>query len=203
MNPQIFREYDIRGIADRELTDDVARAVGRAFADRMEERDKKRIAVGRDVRLSSPRIAAALVDGLVERGAHVIDAGVVPTPALYFAILERKADGGVMVTGSHNPIEYNGLKLSEGISSLHGEAIQEIRRRASTPGPAVPRGSVEKVSVDDAYLADLVSRIQLKRPLRVVVDPGNGAASILGPEFLRRIGCSVDAIFAEPDGRFP
>ena len=203
MNPQIFREYDIRGIADRELTDDVARAVGRAFADRMEERDKKRIAVGRDVRLSSPRIAAALVDGLVERGAHVMDVGVVPTPALYFAILDRKADGGVMVTGSHNPIEYNGLKLSEGISSLHGEAIQEIRRRAATPGPAAARGSIEKVSIDDAYLEDIVSRIQLKRPLRVVVDPGNGAASVLGPEFLRRIGCSVDAIFAEPDGRFP
>jgi phosphomannomutase / phosphoglucomutase len=203
VNPQIFREYDIRGIADRELTDDVARAVGRAFADRMEERGKKRIAVGRDVRLSSPRIAAALIDGLVERGAHVIDVGVVPTPALYFAILDRKADGGVMVTGSHNPIEYNGLKLSEGISSLHGEQIQEIRRLAATPGPAVVRGSVEKVSVDDAYRKDLVSRIQLKRPLRVVVDPGNGAASILGPEFLRRIGCSVDAIFAEPDGRFP
>lgn len=203
MNPQIFREYDIRGIADRELTDDTVRAVGRAFADRMRERDKTRIAVGRDVRLSSPRIAAALTAGLVERGAHVIDVGQVPTPALYFAILERKADAGVMVTGSHNPIEYNGLKLSEGISSLYGAAIQEIRRGAATPGLPVARGSVEEVSIDAPYLEDLVRRIQLARPLRVVVDPGNGAASILGPEFLRRIGCSVDAIFAEPDGRFP
>lgn len=203
MNPQIFREYDIRGIAERDLTDDVARAVGRAFADRMGEQQKRRIAVGRDVRLSSPRICAALIQGLTERGASVIDVGQVPTPALYFAILEQKADGGVMVTGSHNPIEYNGLKLSEGISSLHGNDIQDLRRRASTPGAPVARGSVEQINVDAPYLEDLVSRIRLARPLRVVVDPGNGAASILGPEFLRRIGCSVDAIFAEPDGRFP
>jgi phosphomannomutase/phosphoglucomutase len=203
VNPQIFREYDIRGIADRELTDDVVRAVGRAFADRMRERGKTRIAVGRDVRLSSPRIRTALVAGLVERGAHVIDVGEGPTPALYFAILHLKADGGVMVTGSHNPIEYNGLKLSEGISSLHGEEIQEILRRAESTGAPVPRGSVEEVPIDAAYLEDLAGRIRIARPLRVVVDPGNGAASLAGPEFLRRIGCTVDAIFAEPDGRFP
>ncbi|HYJ33388.1 MAG TPA: phosphomannomutase/phosphoglucomutase [Candidatus Binatia bacterium] len=201
--PTIFREYDIRGIADRELTDDTVRAVGRAFADRMRDRDKTRIAVGRDVRLSSPRIAAALTAGLVERGAHVIDVGQVPTPALYFAILQQKADGGVMVTGSHNPIEYNGLKLSEGLASLHGEEIQALWRAAATPGLPVERGSMEQVSVDAAYLEDLVGRLRLKRKLKVVVDPGNGAASILGPELIRRLGCDVDAIFAEPDGRFP
>ena len=203
MNPQIFREYDIRGIADRDLTDDTVRAVGRAFADRLRERDKTRVAVGRDVRLSSPRIAKALIEGLVERGAHVIDVGQVPTPALYFAILQLEADGGVVVTGSHNPIEYNGLKLSEGISSLHGPEIQDLRRRAATPGLPVERGSVEQVSIDQAYMDDLVSRIRLARPLRVVVDPGNGVASLPGPDFLRRLGCTVDAIFAEPDGRFP
>jgi phosphomannomutase/phosphoglucomutase len=206
LNPQIFREYDIRGIADRDLTDDTARAVGRAFADLMRERGKTRIVVGRDVRLSSPRIRTALIEGLVERGAHVIDVGQLPTPALYFAVLHLKADAGAMVTGSHNPIEYNGIKLSEGISSLYGDAIQEIRRRAEpagSPAPAVPRGRAEEASVDAAYLDDLAARIRLARPLRVVVDPGNGAASVAGPEFLRRTGCSVDAIFAEPDGRFP
>jgi phosphomannomutase / phosphoglucomutase len=203
LNPNIFREYDIRGIADRDLTDDTARAVGRAFADMMRERGKTRIAVGRDVRLSSPRIRTALVEGMVERGAHVIDVGQVPTPALYFAVLHLKAEAGAMVTGSHNPIEYNGIKLSEGVSSLHGDAIQEIRRRAGSAAPPVPRGRTEEASVDAIYLEDLVSRVRLSRPLRVVVDPGNGAASVLGPEFLRRLGCSVDAIFAEPDGRFP
>ena len=203
MNPQIFREYDIRGIADTDLTDETVRAVGRAFADRMSDRGKSRIAVGRDVRLSSPRIATALISGLVERGMHVIDVGQVPTPALYFAILQQKADGGVMVTGSHNPIEYNGLKLSEGLASLHGPDIQALWRAAATPGLPVQRGSVEQVSVDKPYLEDLVARIQLKRKLKVVVDPGNGAASILGPELIRRLGCDVDAIFAEPDGRFP
>jgi phosphomannomutase / phosphoglucomutase len=203
VNPQIFREYDIRGIANRELTDDVVRAVGRAFGQRMRERGKRRIAVGRDVRLSSARIRTALVEGLRDQGVSVIDIGMVPTPALYFAVLQLKADGGVMVTGSHNPIEYNGLKLSEGVQSLHGPEILDIRDRAGSAGLAPPRGSVEEISVDEAYLSDLVSRIGPVGPIKVACDPGNGAASILGPRFLSAIGCQVDAIFAEPDGRFP
>jgi len=203
VNPQIFREYDIRGIADRDLTDEVVRAVGRAFGQRMREQGKTRVAVGRDVRLSSPRIRSALVEGLRDQGAHVVDVGMVPTPALYFAVLHLKADAGVMVTGSHNPIEYNGLKLSDGVNSLHGAEIQELRDRAGTAGLLPARGGVEEVGVDEAYLADLGSRFTLARPLRVVVDPGNGAASLLGPRYLRGLGCEVDAIFAEPDGRFP
>jgi len=202
-NPQIFREYDIRGVAERDLTDEVVRSIGAAFAQRMSDAGKKVIAVGRDVRLSSPRIRAALVEGLCDQGARVIDVGQVPTPALYFAILHLEADGGVMVTGSHNPIEYNGLKLSDGISSLHGLEIQDLRDRAHSAGVLPKRGTVEEVSVDEEYLRSLTSRISLQRPLRVVVDPGNGAASVLGPEFLRAVGCEVDAIFAEPDGRFP
>jgi len=203
VNPEIFREYDIRGIADRELTDDVVRSVGRAFAQRMRERGKKRIAVGRDVRLSSPRIRAALIEGLRDQGASVLDVGMVPTPALYFAVLHLKADGGVMVTGSHNPIEYNGLKLSDGVQSLHGGEIQEIRDRTRSAGVLAERGTVEEVTVDEPYLSDLVARVGPVGPLHVTCDPGNGAASILGPRFLRAIGCQVDAIFAEPDGRFP
>jgi phosphomannomutase/phosphoglucomutase len=144
-----------------------------------------------------------LVEGLLDQGARVIDVGQVPTPALYFAILHFKADGGVMVTGSHNPIEYNGIKLSDGISSLHGPDIQDLRARLDSAGVLPKRGTVETKTIDEEYLRDLTSRIKLARPLRVVVDPGNGAASILGPKFLRAIGCEVDAIFAEPDGRFP
>ena len=203
MNAQIFREYDIRGIAERDLTDDVVRAVGRAFGEAMRERGKTRIAVGRDVRLSSPRIRSAVVEGLRDQGASVVDVGEVPTPALYFAVQHLGVDAGVMVTGSHNPIEYNGLKLSEGVSSLHGPEIQDLRERAVRATALEQRGSVETVSVDDAYLADLKKRIMLKRPLKVVVDPGNGAASRLGPAFIRALGCEVDAIFAEPDGNFP
>jgi phosphomannomutase / phosphoglucomutase len=109
----------------------------------------------------------------------------------------------VMVTGSHNPIEYNGLKLSDGVSSLHGDDIQDLRLRTFGAGVLPETGSVETTSIDEPYMKDLKSRIRLKRPLRVVVDPGNGAASILGPEFIRALGCEVDAIFAEPDGRFP
>ena len=203
MNPEIFREYDIRGMADRELTDDVVRAVGRAFAQRMKEQGKGRIAVGRDVRLSSPRIRTALIEGLRDQGASVVDVGMVPTPALYFAVLHLKADGGVMVTGSHNPIEYNGLKLSDGVQSLHGPDIQEIRDRTRSAGVLAERGTVEEVNVDEPYLSDLVARVGSVGPIKVVCDPGNGAASILGPRFLRAIGCQVDALFAEPDGRFP
>jgi phosphomannomutase/phosphoglucomutase len=203
VNRNIFREYDIRGIADRDLADDVVRSVGRAFAERMRERGRRRIAVGRDVRLSSPRIAAALIEGLRDQGAIVVDVGQVPTPALYFAILHLGTDGGVMVTGSHNPIEYNGLKLSEGVSSLHGLEIQELAARAERAGVLSERGPLEAAFVDDDYLADLVARIRLPRKLRIVCDPGNGAASLLGPRFLRALGCEVDAIFAEPDGRFP
>ena len=203
MNSAIFREYDIRGIADTDLTDDVIRAVGRAFGERLCEKGMSRVAVGRDVRLSSSRIRSALVEGLLDQGMHVIDVGEVPTPALYFAVLRLKTDAGVMVTGSHNPIEYNGMKLSEGISSLHGPDIQDLGRRALTAGVVAKRGTRETASVEDDYLADLASRIKLARPLKVTVDPGNGSASILGPKFLRMIGCEVDAIFAEPDGRFP
>lgn len=203
MNPAIFREYDIRGIADTDLTDGVVRAVGRAFGERMREKGLSRVAVGRDVRLSSPRIRAALVEGLLDQGMHVIDVGEVPTPALYFAVLRLKTDAGVMVTGSHNPIEYNGLKLSEGVSSLHGPDILELRGRAERAGVLATRGTIETANVDEPYLADLASRIKLARPLKVTVDPGNGAASILGPKFLRMLGCEVDAIFDVPDGRFP
>jgi len=203
VNPQIFREYDIRGIADRDLTDEAVRAIGRAFAQRARERNGIRIAVGRDVRLSSPRIRASLIEGLRDQGAEVIDVGEVPTPALYFAILHLPADAGVMVTGSHNPIEYNGLKLSDGVCSLHGPEIQELRARAERAGVLEARGGVEEVDVNGPYLQDLLSRVKIGRGLKVVVDPGNGAASILGPKFLRALGCEVDAIFAEPDGRFP
>jgi phosphomannomutase/phosphoglucomutase len=203
VNRAIFREYDIRGIADRDLTDEVVRAIGRAFGERMRERGQARVAVGRDVRLSSPRIRTALIEGLLDQGRDVVDVGQVPTPALYFAVMRLKTDAGVMVTGSHNPIEYNGLKLSDGISSLHGPDIQEVGKRAESAGVLASRGRLEIASVDDDYLNDLTSRITLPRKLKVTVDPGNGAASILGPEFLRRIGCDVDAIFAEPDGRFP
>ncbi|MGH7682019.1 MAG: phosphomannomutase/phosphoglucomutase [Candidatus Eiseniibacteriota bacterium] len=203
LNPQIFREYDIRGLAERDLTDETVRAIGRGFGQRMRERGQKRVAVGRDVRLSSGRIRDALIEGLRDQGAAVIDVGMVPTPALYFAIVTLKTDAGVMVTGSHNPIEYNGLKLSDGIQSLHGPDVLELRGRAESAGTQTARGSVEEASVDDPYLADLVARIGPVGPIRVVCDPGNGAASILGPKFLKAIGCQVDAIFAEPDGRFP
>ena len=203
MNPHIFREYDIRGIAEKDLTDDVVEAIGRGFAAYLAARGRKRIAVGRDVRLSSLRIQEALVRGLRDGGIHVVVVGVVPTPALYFAIHHRSLDGGAMVTGSHNPIEYNGLKLSEGTSSLHGPELQEIRRLAENPPPASGQGGREEAPILAEYGDALAERLRPARPLRVVVDAGNGTGGLAAPALYRRLGHTVEELYCEPDGRFP
>jgi len=203
LNPHIFREYDIRGIAEKDLTDDVVEAIGRGFAAYLAARGRKRIAVGRDVRLSSLRIQEALVRGLRDGGIHVVVVGVVPTPALYFAIHHRSLDGGAMVTGSHNPIEYNGLKLSEGTSSLHGPELQEIRRLAENPPPASGQGGREEAPILAEYGDALAERLRPARPLRVVVDAGNGTGGLAAPALYRRLGHTVEELYCEPDGRFP
>lgn len=203
MNPQIFREYDIRGIAETDLSDGVVEAIGRGFAAYLAERGRRRIAVGRDVRLSSPRIQEALVRGLLDGGIAVVEIGVVPTPALYFAIHHRSLDGGAMVTGSHNPIEYNGLKLSEGTASLHGPELQEIRRLAERRDPPGRRGERTQSPILEEYANALAERLRPARGLRVVVDAGNGTGGLVAPALYRRLGHTVEELFCEPDGRFP
>jgi phosphomannomutase/phosphoglucomutase len=206
----VFREYDIRGIADKELTNDLVRAIGQAFASAIIERSPKgklvKIAVARDCRLSSPRMFDALTEGMMGRGIEVIDVGVGPTPMLYFAVHHLGTDAGVMITGSHNPGDENGLKMMKGKASFFGDDIRQLRARVESgesPEEA-PTGSMRLVDVSDAYVERLAQGINLSASgLKVVVDAGNGSAGPLGIAALKRAGLEPDPLFCQMDGRFP
>jgi phosphomannomutase/phosphoglucomutase len=202
----IFRQYDIRGIVDRDLTPAAVRAVGTAYAALMEERGVRGpVAIGRDNRPSGDRLRDALVDGLTSGGVDVVDIGVVPTPVLYWSLHHVGVVGGIQVTGSHNPPEYNGLKLSLGTASLHGADIQRIYELArQNPRPRAQRGRVRDQPVLGAYSDDMLAKIgQLRRPIRAVFDCGNGAASLVAPELFRRLGVDGRGLYCESDGTFP
>jgi phosphomannomutase/phosphoglucomutase len=208
MTSHIFREYDIRGVADRDLTPDIARGVGRGLATLLGSPPggaPLRIAVGRDCRVSGPRIVENVVSGLTQAGAHVIDVGEGPTPMLYFAVNHLGADGGIMVTGSHNPGDENGFKMMKGKGSFFGEDIQKLRRVIENGDYAPERaGTVEKKSVEDAYVELLAGSIKLADPtMKVVIDAGNGAAGPLALRTLRALGVDPVALFCDMDGTFP
>ncbi|NOZ60909.1 MAG: phosphomannomutase/phosphoglucomutase [Calditrichaeota bacterium] len=203
MNSNIFRQYDVRGIADTELTDENIELIGKAYGTYLGKKGLKKFSVGRDVRLSSSRIQQAFIRGLMSTGAHVIDIGVVPTPVLYFSIVHLNIDGGVMITGSHNPIEFNGLKLCEGIAAIYGEEIQKLRALIDKNEFLTGAGSVETVDVVPDYKDMIKSKIQLKKPLKIVIDAGNGTAGVIAPEIWRDLGCEVICLYCEPDGNFP
>jgi phosphomannomutase/phosphoglucomutase len=202
---RIFREYDIRGVADRDLTDDLAVALGLALATMLPVGPKRRLALARDCRVSSERLHAALMRGLLEGGAHVIDVGVGPTPLLYFAVHHLEADGGVMITGSHNAADENGFKMMRGLASFYGDDIQALRR--AIEGGDLPRttgGKVEAIDVSENYVAAVTRDIvRPTSPIRVVLDAGNGAGGPLGLRALRAIGVEPDALYCDMDGLFP
>jgi phosphomannomutase/phosphoglucomutase len=206
--PQAFREYDIRGVADRDLTNELAEAIGRGYGTMIARgRDPSgvRIAVGRDCRLSSPRLHEALLRGLGRAGVHVIDVGVGPTPLLYFAVFHLDADGGVMITGSHNPGDENGFKMMRGKASFFGREIQELRALIEKEDFAADaKGTVEQRDVQDAYVEEMKKRIgTFARPLPFVVDAGNGAGGPLAIRAMKALGLQPDALYCEMDGRFP
>ena len=206
VSPGIFRQYDIRGIVDRDLTEEAARAVGRAYAALLTERGiRGAVAVGRDNRPSGDRLRAALVDALNASGVDVIDIGVVPTPLLYWSLHHLDVAGGIQITGSHNPSEYNGFKLSLERGSLHGEEIQHLYQLQQRPPViAAQRGTVREARVIDRYIEDVVARVgRLSQPLRVVVDCGNGAGSLVAQKLFERLGVNGTYIFCESDGTFP
>jgi phosphomannomutase / phosphoglucomutase len=206
IDPVIFRQYDIRGTVDVDLTPEVARAVGQAIGSEARDRlgHAPSLAVGRDNRPSGERLAAALIDGLVATGTRVLGVGLVPTPTLYFAIHHLRADGGVQITGSHNPPEFNGFKMVLGGLPFAGDDIQGLRTRIERDAFATGRGGIESHSVLEAYHNEVVGRIgALARPLRVVVDCGNGTGSLAGPRLLEALGARVDRLFCESDGTFP
>ncbi len=202
---QVFREYDIRGIAGREITEDFAYRLGRAFAAFLPDRESHPVITGRDVRLSGPELQQALHRGLNEGGAHVLDIGMVPTPLAYFATFRRDAAGCVMVTASHNPAEYNGFKMMRGRESLHGADIQHLKAAMRMIGgePLEEAGTVRHEDVREEFIDFVVSDCRLARPLKVVIDAGNGPSGLLAAPIYRRLGCEVIELFCEPDGRFP
>jgi phosphomannomutase/phosphoglucomutase len=200
---EIFREYDIRGIVDRDLDPAVCEAVGRGLGTALARAGARNVVVGRDVRLSSDRIRDDLVRGLVSTGLDVVDLGVLPTPALYYGLYTLGPGGGIMITGSHNPAEYNGFKASIGKSSIHGEKIQEVRRLIEADDFERGSGSVTTKRILPEYLGKLTEGVAPDRGLTVVVDAGNGVAGPHAPAVLETLGCTVHALYCEPDGRFP
>ena len=203
VNPNIFREYDIRGLHERDLTDDAVRQIGKAFGTFLRRRGKKTLAVGRDFRTSSPRITKALTEGLTATGCDVTLVGDMPTPALYYSIAHLGTDGGVQVTGSHNPIEYNGLKLCEGVQAVHGADIQKLLELARSEDFETGQGTVREQPTLSAYADMLVGKVQPGKSFRIVLDAGNGCAGPVAPDVFRRLGQDVVELYCEPDGTYP
>ncbi|HVH11871.1 MAG TPA: phosphomannomutase/phosphoglucomutase [Longimicrobium sp.] len=208
LNPHIFRQYDIRGVVGPDVTADVAEGIGRAFASLARRRlgkDQPVLALGRDNRLTSEELAAGVRRGMVAAGAKVVDVGLVPTPAHSFAVSHWKLDGGLQVTGSHNPPQYNGFKMTLGGRSIFGDSIQEIRRMIEQQDFESGAGEVEHREVLDEYVRVLSSKFHIQRPIKVVVDCGNGTGSIVAVRLVEALGPNVTVIplFCESDGTFP
>jgi len=199
----IFRAYDIRGVVGQTLTADIVRAIGQAIGSEAHERAQQKVIVARDGRLSGPELSAALIQGLVASGREVIDIGRVPTPVLYFATHYLGSGSGVMLTGSHNPADYNGLKIMLAGQTLHSDDIQALRNRVETGKLITGEGSQQNVDVAPSYLDRITGDVRLARPMKVVVDCGNGVAGELAPALLRGLGCEVVELFCEVDGNFP
>lgn len=203
MLAKVFREYDIRGIAGKEITEGDVIALGKAFGTYMGGPNKRRVVVGRDCRLSSDAFRDRLVDGMLRTGLEVVDIGVCPTPLLYFAIRHLGLDGGIMVTASHNPPEYNGFKICRGNDTISGEEIQKVRRIVESGHFSAGRGSLESFDIVTPYIDFVVGNIRLKRKLRVGVDAGNATGGPIATVVLERLGCEVYPLYCEMDGTFP
>jgi phosphomannomutase/phosphoglucomutase len=203
MEGHIFREYDIRGVVDDDLTEEVVRLIGKGFGSYIRRHGGSTVSLGGDVRHSTPRFRERIIEGLLSVGVDVIDLGTVPTPAFYFSLYELPVDGGVMITGSHNPPDMNGLKLNLGKDSLYGEEIQKIRGIIEAGDFEKGAGRRSTAEVLDAYKDAILERIHIEKPLKVVVDAGNGCASLVACDLLSSLGCEIVPLYCEPDGDFP
>jgi phosphomannomutase/phosphoglucomutase len=212
INEKIFREYDVRGIVGQDINCDVAFSLGRAFAVLLKRRNPaaRKTSVGRDVRLSSGELAAAVIEGIRSEGIDAVDLSVCPTPLQYFSIATHNLDGGIMVTGSHNPAEYNGFKISVGRETIHGSDIQVLKKIIfdSEWNTSAEKGCLESLDIADEYKRYMLKEFSYLnapefRRLKVIIDAGNGTAGPLAPEILSAIGCDVIPLYCEPDGNFP
>ena len=204
MNKNIFREYDIRGIVGPDLTDETVMIVAKAIGTFFRRNGAKRIAIGFDARMSSPRFLDLLVKNFNDCGIDCVNIGRVPTPVLYFAVFTKAVDGGVMITGSHNPPDHNGFKICLGKSTLFGSQIQEIKEIAVSGEFAAGTGTTEEMEILGDYEKDILSNINLgNRKLKVVVDGGNGMGGVTGVPIYEKLGCELIKLFTEPDSNFP
>ena len=204
MNPNIFREYDIRGRVPEELNRETACRLGQCFGAYYRGVGAKRISLGRDCRLSSPELRLGVMEGMMDVGMDVKDVGMVPTPLLYFSLHHLAVDGGIQITGSHNPPEYNGFKICLGKTTIYGEEIQKLRRISESGSFPKGKGSVETREVIHPYREEVLKRIRCgQKQRKVVLDAGNGVAGLVAPELYTRMGVEVEKLFCEPDGLFP
>ena len=200
---EIFKAYDIRGVFGKTLTAEIVEAIGQALGSEAQARGLTEIAIGRDGRLSGPELAEALAKGVQKSGIDVVDVGMVATPMLYFAAHTLCNYSGVMVTGSHNPAEYNGLKMVLSGETLAAESIQSLRLRIENDDLAHGKGAYRKQDIAEAYLQRITGDVKLIRPMKIAVDCGNGVAGAFAPDLYRRLGCEVTELFCEVDGTFP
>ena len=205
MNPAIFREYDIRGLAEQDFDEKFALLLGKVHGTIIAERGGKRVTVGRDCRATSDPYAEAVIAGLASTGLQVYDIGICPTPLLYFSLFHLNVDGGIEVTASHNPSEYNGFKLCIGKDTLYGQQIQDVRVKMDrNEFKEKAGGKVERYEILSPYQKHLLQDVpKLKRPLKVVVDAGSGVGGPVAPPLFRQLGCLVWEIACKPDGNFP
>ncbi len=203
LDKAIFREYDIRGIAGESITEEVVERIGKAYGTMIAEGGGAEVSVGYDCRKSSPAFRDALCEGITSTGVGVVDIGMVTTPMVYFSIFTSGVDGGVMVTASHNPSEYNGLKMCVGQDSLFGKGIQEIRKSVEKGKFRTGKGKKRQSDIIDRYLEFLENNLHIEPGIRVAADGGNGTAGVACPQILRRFGCETHELYMDPDGDFP
>jgi len=199
----IFREYDIRGVAGRDILDEDVVNIGKAYGSLLKTQNRNNISVGRDCRLTSQKFAQLFIDGIISTGCNVIDIGICPTPVLYFSIQHLNLGGGAMVTASHNPPEYNGFKLLSGTDSIHSQGLQDIRIIIENQEFVQGSGKVSKKDVITPYKEYIVNSINIKHPIKIGIDSGNGTGGITALPVLKELGCEVHDIYCDMDGRFP
>jgi phosphomannomutase / phosphoglucomutase len=203
LNPEIFRQYDIRGVAGEDMTEDDVVLLGKGIGTYLQQQDNRFVVVGRDCRLTSERYAQRFMEGLLATGCRVMDIGICPTPVVYFAIRHLRAEGGVMVTASHNPPEFNGFKICSGVDSVFGEQIQQIRRIIDSRAFSEGAGESDSCEILPDYIDFVLDNIHLKRPLRVGVDGGNGTGGLTAVPIIKNLGCELHELYTDLDGTFP
>ena len=204
INPEIFRQYDIRGIVDEDLTQETVELLGKGIGSYFRKNKSRKVALGRDCRLSSPLFAEALAKGLLSSGCQIVDLGIIPTPLLYFTMYQKKMEAGVIITGSHNPPNYNGFKMMVGEETLFGEAIKDIFTLIQSGDFIEKKSSDQKdYNIVPEYQDYVLNTVKLEKKLKVVVDAGNGTAGVVAVPIFKKLGCEVIELYCEMDGSFP